>query len=778
MCSHIKWKRWIIGLLIALVVPAGVARAESGAVHGQVLDPQQRPVAGAVVTLQAEAGGAGLVGRTDADGRFALVGISAGGASLSVEAAGFAPYRQQLAVGSEGAEVRVMLDLAVVTREIVVTAAMPELTGELVASGDDLERRASQDLAQELRGEAGMSAVRRGPINLEPTVRGLQETQVAMFVDGTRTFAAGPARMDSDISHVSPHTVQSLQVVKGPYALTWGAGTMSALDVELFRPEFSSGPLRLGGKLGFNYHDTTEASDGFGGIWGSTDRWRFQVFAGARQGHDYEAGGGGQKVPGDYRSREGNWSLGYRPSADTRIEYNGGYQHQQDIDYPGRLLDASYFYARTHALEYQWAPAAGEVSEVYAQLYSNRKDHRMNNDDKPTAQPNPARVPPFGLRVDLPTESDTTGGRFYVSFPGSESSAGSWSWKLGADAYRSEQNATRSVFRRSDDRLLFADIVWPDARIDDQGVYGQGIFRGEGYEFGATLRADRVAADAGQVSPFFAASTQGRLDQNETNLSAALSGQFRLGDGWLLSAGIGRSVRTATVLERYADRFPSTRFQLAAEFLGNPELDPESSLELDLGTEYARGGFFLELEGFYRRIDDYITVLADPTLPRRLPLSPPVVYRYVNGTRATFYGGELHLRQRLGDHAQWRAGLSYVRAEDEAFHEPAIGIPPLTATLGLHLQTTTGRYWLDAETTLAGRQSRVATARFEQETPGYAVYDLRLGTRVTNTLELHAGVLNLTDKRYAEHLNSPNPFTGQRIPEPGRNVFAGLELRF
>ena len=30
---------------------------------------------------------------------------------------------------------------------------------------------------------------------------------------------------------------------------------------------------------------------------------------------------------------------------------------------------------------------------------------------------------------------------------------------------------------------------------------------------------------------------------------------------------------------------------------------------------------------FYRAITDYITVLADPDLPKRLPVSPPVVYR-------------------------------------------------------------------------------------------------------------------------------------------------------
>ena len=42
-----------------------------------------------------------------------------------------------------------------------------------------------------------------------------------------------------------------------------------------------------------------------------------------------------------------------------------------------------------------------------------------------------------------------------------------------------------------------------------------------------------------------------------------------------------------------------------------------------------------------------ITISRTPTdLPKRLPLSPPTVFRYINGT-ATFYGGELSAAYRL-----------------------------------------------------------------------------------------------------------------------------------
>ena len=84
---------------------------------------------------------------------------------------------------------------------------------------------------------------------------------MAVLVDGTRTFAAGPARMDSDLSHVSPDAIQSLEVVKGPYALTWGAGALAAVRAETFRPPFSESPA-WGGKVRAGWGGNGSVGDG------------------------------------------------------------------------------------------------------------------------------------------------------------------------------------------------------------------------------------------------------------------------------------------------------------------------------------------------------------------------------------------------------------------------------------------------------------------------------------------------------------------------------------
>jgi iron complex outermembrane receptor protein len=578
--------------------------------------------------------------------------------------------------------------------------------------------------------------------------------------------------MDSDVSHVSPNQIQSVRVVKGPYALTWGAGALSALQLETFRPDFAGETFRANGRLALNYGANGDVGDAVASVWGSSDRFRFALLHNTRAGNDYKDGGG-NRVAGDYQSYDTRWDFGWRANRATLIEYSGGYQEQRDIDYPGRILDATFFKTQSHAMEVTWTPAGANLSEVYAQLFINAKEHLMNNDEKPTARPMAGRMPPFGIQVELPALSDTYGGRFGMSF-----ARGDWSWKLGLDFYSLDQSAERSISRRDNGGLVFQDIVWPDAGIKDLGSYGQLVYEMGRAQIGGTLRVDRVTASAGESSDYFAVNTTGAMNQDETNLSAALSGTVQMTDDWTLTAGVGRAVRTATTLERYSDRFPATKFQVAAEFLGNPMLEPEKSLEWNLGSAIQIANTLIEGDFYYRIIDDYITVVPDPSLNKRLPLSPDRVFRYINGTEARFTGFELRAQQALGAHLDGFGWLAYVWAEDELLDEPVFGIPPLEGRVGVQFHTTDRSRWVELGVSGAADQDRVASTRLEVPTEGWTVFDVRAGLAFRSDWIVRVGVENVLDREYVTHLNAFNPFSRERIPEKGRYVYLGLEYGF
>lgn len=443
--------------------------------------------------------------------------------------------------------------------------------------------------------------------------------------------------------------------------------------------------------------------------------------------------GGGETVPGDYTSQTSRWSLGLQPRPDLALTYRGGYQRQDDIDYPGRLLDATYFAHRTHSLEASWQRAGGS-GQVFGQLYSSFKDHRMNNDEKPSALPNPGRVPPFPLEVAFPTSSDTLGGRTSATW-----SVAGIDLQAGLDGFRLEQQASRRVSRRDTGALLFIDTPWSDVRIDHTGIHVQATLPKPRWSLTGTVRLDTESASVGTVSDLFQREAGGDLDSEDTEPSASLAVRWRAGNAWTLNAGAGRVVRFPSALERYADRFPATRYQIAAEFLGDPALEPEEALQLDLGATWtAAGPASVDVQLFYRVLDQPITLRPDPSLPRRLPSSPPLVYRFVDG--------------------------------------PAFGVPPVVTHLGLRWQPAERPLWAGLSARIASRQDRVAARLGEQPTPGSTLLDFHAGYRISPLLSLRAGLENLLDEDYSNHLNPLNPFTGVRVPEPGRSFSLGFTL--
>ena len=824
-------------LLTSLIAPAELRAQEvgsvTGLVTGSVTDVQGLALPGATVVLRTTGGVFAASTITDRSGGFALAGVPAGDYVVAASLLGFTRREEPVTVGAGASRVAIPLDVGSFSQEVRVTALMPELATELVSPASEIERRVAQDLAQSLRSHAGVTAVRRGAINLDPSVRGLYAEQIGVFVDGTRTFAAGPARMDSALSHISPHALQSLRVVRGPYALTWGAGTLSAIQAETFKPAFGAGDFQLGGRAGYNYGSNGGANDGFAGLYGSSDRVRFTFQHNTRMGGDY-ADGNGDTVQGDYESFDTRWDLGARLGGQTLFEYSGGYQKQNDIDYPGRILDATFFETQSHALELSHAPTGGALTEIVARAYVNLKDHLMNNHGKPTALRDHHRTPPFPIRVDLPASADTVGGRFHAALE-----TGPLRYKLGLDAYRLRQDARQTVSDRETGAVHHdRHPVWPDATTTNAGGYAQVLVDRGRSTFGATVRVDREQARVGQVTPFFvhnAAPAYGlhdvhghfhcvtaqcmtppqdhdghampshgmdghaatghdagqgmehgaallvsgdRFAQTNTSVSAAANASLRLTDNWLVTLGAGRAVRNPSVLERYADRFPAVKFQTAAEFVGNPHLVPEKSLEYNAGTTLRAGQAAITLDVFLRNVADYITVAHDPNLAKRLPLSPEQVFRYVQADAARFAGFDLTATSAAGPWIDLRGGWSYVRAEDLLFEEPLFGVPPFEQQYAFDLHNPSRTRWVELLVTSTAAQARVAAARLEMPTAGWTTVDLMLGAEMTEGLTLRAGVQNLTDAYYVNHLNSFNPFTRQRIAELGRSAYIGAEFGF
>ena len=267
--------------------------------------------------------------------------------------------------------------------------------------------------------------------------------------------------------------------------------------------------------------------------------------------------------------------------------------------------------------------------------------------------------------------------------------------------------------------------------------------------------------------------------QANASVSAAASASLRLADGWLVTLGVGRAVRSPSALERYADRFPAVKFQTAAEFLGNPVLVPEKSTELNAGTTLYAGQASVEVDVFLRRVDDYITVAPDPQ-PRPAAAAQPRARLPLRAgkTRHVSPASTCGARSGAGPWIDLRGGWSFVRAEDLLFREPLFGVPPFEQQYAIDIHNPSRTRWFEVLVTNTAGQGRVAATRLELPTAGWTTIDLMAGAELAEGLRVRGGVQNLTDEFYVNHLNSLNPFTGQRIAEVGRTAYVGAELGF
>ncbi len=277
----------------------------------------------------------------------------------------------------------------------------------------------------------------------------------------------------------------------------------------------------------------------------------------------------------------------------------------------------------------------------------------------------------------------------------------------------------------------------------------------------------------------------------------------------------------------YAERVPTlTELYAAQPFLlllqnglnnvtGDPRLKKEKLIQadwsIDFDGDHLRAGF----RGFGGWAFDYITfentnVVTGPPQGQIQQVS----LRYVNTSLATFAGfesfAELMPKRRLtpfatlkyvdgrdrtrnGDFAttNGQQGAASTRIDNlprgffsgvtGADSEPLPGISPLEANVGLRLRDSVLDPSWNVEFTarIVDNQDRVATSLLEVPTPGFTVYNVRGTYRPRNrdNLVLIAGVENLTDKAYQEHLDF-RAFNGIRVLQPGSSYYFGADWTY
>ncbi|EOT5500055.1 TonB-dependent siderophore receptor [Citrobacter koseri] len=297
---------------------------------------------------------------------------------------------------------------------------------------------------------------------------------------------------------------------------------------------------------------------------------------------------------------------------------------------------------------------------------------------------------------------------------------------------------------------------------------------------------DNIAAtDSTEVIPGI------RFDYHDkfgSNWSPSLNISQGLGDYFTLKAGIARAFKAPNLYQSTEGYLLSTRGNGcpvgvstgSCYLLGNENLDPEISINKEVGIEFHNEGYIAGITWF--RNDYKNKIVAGDELVGYASNGYNVL-RWENGGKAIVEGLEGNLTIPLvRDTLEWRTNATYMfRSESKKTGNPLSVIPEFTINSQLDWQVTDK---LDANInwTQYGRQKPRKYAEIRTESGGamsnreispYSIFGLNVNYDITKNLRANAGINNLFDKQIYRENDGASTYN-----EPGRAYYAGLTMSF
>jgi outer membrane receptor for ferrienterochelin and colicins len=483
----------------------------------------------------------------------------------------------------------------------------------------EIEARGADDVLDAIRGVPGLSLQGRGIGGRKViSIRGMDSKQTLFLVDGKRVSASDGVMGHSDYQYdwIPMADVERIEVVRGPLSALYGSEAMGGVvNVITRRPSAE----RWGGSAAVE------------GMWAEHDRGGDGYRLGARAGGPLAEGwildaGAAQSRQGAVASsvdpqiddlegrdkRDGWVGLGWTPAAghDLGVEWREGREERWATaqERGGRKR----YYETVNDIERRlasadWRARWGGAWDVETLVRAYASSAEVVNERTNGVTPNPTQ------RIT----DDVLDGQVIWTLPGQ-------TWAAG--------------FEARNESLEDPGLPGGESMAQHRSVFAQDeIVFAERWNATLGLRWDHHDLYGAQWSP-----------------RAYLV--YAIGDGWSAKGGYGHGFKAPNLKQIV----PGERREGPNVFLGNPDLEPETSDSFEIGIGRAKDGQELQLIVFDNRVDDLISVeLLAPG-----PVPGTGLYTYENIDRAHLRGVEAALAQPFGAGFTARLSYTYLDAED------------------------------------------------------------------------------------------------------------------
>ncbi|PIE48802.1 MAG: TonB-dependent receptor [Flavobacteriales bacterium] len=623
----------------------------------------------------------------------------------------------------------------------------------------------------------GFSVIKRGNYAIDPTFRASQYEQLNIQYDGgTKAVHACPNRMDPITTHILPEEIERIEVIKGPFTVCYGNTFGGIINFVTKKNNLQNG---FSGKLSSGYETNGNSFVSMVKLNYASKGFDITGNVGYRNFGNYKDGGS-IEIPSSFKSTEYGVKAGYNFSENQRLQFHWRQSFGRDVLHAGLPMDTDFDDSSVATLDYYFKNYDKVLKGLNFKAYYSYVDHLMSNINRPSF----ARV-----EATSPVTAITAGGKLEFEIKASDS----FTLFTGFDAMHiaKEGNRNRLVKLNMMGNPLpvpkkFKDKIWQDSYITDLGFFAEAKYSLNTSIFLTTgIRYDNIASDIKDPEANFAA-MYNLKKRTEHTISGNVSLKKRFSNSFLFEVAYGRGTRPATMTERFINHFSVG--QDAYEYVGNPDLKAEVNNQFEIGFKGKQAlhnsfdNFSYNASFYYSVFENYITPVVDKTLTRRFmpnmkPIHPKVFRNLENANKIGF---EAAVKLDFLKDYYFETTASYVHTKNKDFDESLPLNPPFNSVLKLGLEKE--KFWANIQYNITSKQTNIAKTFGESETAGYETIDIRLGLIPFKNATIGLGVLNLTDKKYHNHLNfafkNQAGFNKTPITEPGINFSIFLQYAF
>ncbi|WP_312586029.1 zinc piracy TonB-dependent receptor ZnuD [Acinetobacter sp.] len=679
---------------------------------------------------------------------------------------------------SSSIPVQTMDTIQVQAHPLVQTAA-DFAVADHVVDQKALSERAST-IGDALADELGVYSNQYGSGSSRPVIRGQDGPRVKVLQHASETADVSTLSPDHAVT-VDPILAKQVEVIRGPSTLLYGAGTVGGLvnvtdqKIPTQMPEDG-----LEGTVGLRYNSGSDEKLASAGVTaGIGENFALRVEGSKRKANDYiapdyfhehddelekERRVGNTFAEGQTVNIGGSWihDRGFVGlSYSNRQDQYGlpGHSHE----YHGCVLHGDHFHGcPTPNPE---APAHEEHGGPWVDLKSERYEVRTEL-EQPFAGVEKLRA--YASITDY--EHDELEENEVISNFKSKGYDGrlelvhvpvaGWEGVIGTQISQQKINLAASEHDHHEDgdeddeehHVHGSGVVMPDTKTDKFSLFAlEHKQLGDVHvELGARVDHQKVKVDSDQK------------DYSGTGISASAAANWEFAPNYKLSVVGSHQQRLPLAQELYAD---GLHFATNTYEVGNPDLDKETSNNLELGLHYEGDKLDYHVHVYHNWFDDYI---YGETVAQKGNL------RGVQYTqdKARFYGTEAQAGYQINDMYKLSVFGDYVRGKIEGENAPRVP----AGRLGTKVEADFADGWSGlAEYYHVFNQDKIAS--YEDETQGYNMVNVGLSYANSiadnNAYRVYFKANNLLDDQVYSHTSFLS-----NIPQVGRNFTVGVQYDF